>query len=69
MVYPPLWMWLLAFGFIFVGLVLSCVQSVDQLLSRLPGKFCALLVLAGLVGMWYLLNVQFSGLVFQIRLP
>ena len=69
MVYPPLWMWLVAVTITFVGLWLSRSLRMDKRIACLPGWFCALLALAALVGMWYLLNAQFGGLAFRLSLP
>lgn len=69
MVYPPFWLWLLAFALLFGGLWLSDSLPGDRMLTRLPRWFCALLALASLIGMWYLLNAQFGGHVVRLALP
>ncbi|HEY3994247.1 MAG TPA: hypothetical protein VGM01_15365 [Ktedonobacteraceae bacterium] len=63
MIYPPVWLWLVAFALVFVGLRFS--RSVE----RLPPWLCGLVVLAALIGMWYLLNGQFGNYGIQIHLP
>ena len=63
MAYPPVWLWLAAFALVFVGLLFS--RSVE----RIPAWLCGLIVLASLIGMWWLLNGQFGGQVLHIHLP
>jgi uncharacterized membrane protein len=72
MVYPPVWMWVIAVSMVVGGLWLSRARSArryEKRVRQLPTWFCALLALAALVGMWYLLQAQFGGLVVQVRLP
>lgn len=65
MIYPPLWLWLLACALLFAGLWLS--RSPRFL--RLPAWLCASLSVASLVVMVYLLNAQYGGLVLRVVLP
>lgn len=69
MVYPPFWLWLIAVSLTLDGLLLSRFPSVDRFIARLPLWFCALLVLAGLVGIWLLFHAQFGGLSVPVSLP
>ena len=66
---PPAWMWVVAVATVVLGLWLSRVPHYEKRVQHLPTWFCGLLALAALVGMWYLLQAQFGGLVVQVRLP
>jgi hypothetical protein len=67
MIYPPLYLWVMAFALVIDGLLLSRFPRVDQFVERLPLWLCGLLVLVWSVGVWCLFTVSFGGLVLFIR--
>ena len=66
---PPVWLWFVAGFMVVAGLLLSRSPRASKRVAHLPTWFCALLALAALVGMWFLLNAQFGGQVIQVHLP
>lgn len=64
MMYPSPWMWIVAAGLLLVGLLHGRSRRAYP-----PTWVCGLLALGALIGVWFLLNAQFGGQVFQLHLP
>ena len=66
MIYPPVWMWVVAVVLLVVG---GLVSFVRQGRGYPPTWVCGFLALGAVIGMWFLLNAQFGGQVMQFHLP
>lgn len=67
MLYPPLFLWLVAVSLVLDGLLLSRFPCVDRFLARLPLWLCGLLVLAWCLVVYGVFSSSFSGLVIQVH--